>query len=97
MRFKHGDRVQVTGTDITGTVLWHNRTDVLVSVKTDQEKMAVYPDNELTKVMADFVSIDSVFYAAAGSGLIGTSLFIWFTRDSSTPSFTHLQLAATLV
>jgi len=31
-------------------------------------------------VAADFVSINSVFYFAAGMGLIGTSLFIWFTR-----------------
>ncbi len=31
-------------------------------------------------VMADFVSINSVFYFAASMGLIGTSLFIWFTR-----------------
>jgi len=31
-------------------------------------------------VAADFVSINSVFYFAAGIGLIGTSLFIWFTR-----------------
>ena len=31
-------------------------------------------------VMADFVSINSVFYFAAGMGLIGTSLFIWFTK-----------------
>ena len=31
-------------------------------------------------VMADFVSINSVFYFAAGMGLAGTGLFIWFTR-----------------
>jgi len=31
-------------------------------------------------VAADFVSINSVFYFAVGMGLIGTSLFIWFTR-----------------
>jgi len=31
-------------------------------------------------VVADFVNINSVFYFAAGMGLIGTSLFIWFTR-----------------
>ena len=31
-------------------------------------------------VIADFVNINSVFYFAAGMGLIGTSLFIWFTR-----------------
>ena len=31
-------------------------------------------------VMTDFVSINSVFYFAAGMGLVGTSLFIWFTR-----------------
>jgi len=31
-------------------------------------------------VMTDFVSINSVFYFAAGMGLIGTSLFIWFTK-----------------
>ena len=31
-------------------------------------------------LMADFVSINSVFYFVAGVGLIGTSLFIWFSR-----------------
>jgi len=31
-------------------------------------------------VVADFVSINSVFYFAAGMGLTGTGLFIWFTR-----------------
>ena len=31
-------------------------------------------------VIADFVSINSVFYFGASMGLIGTSLFIWFTR-----------------
>ncbi len=31
-------------------------------------------------VIADFVSINSVFYFAAGMGLAGTSLFIWLTR-----------------
>jgi len=31
-------------------------------------------------VIADFVNINSVFYFAAGMGLIGISLFIWFTR-----------------
>ena len=31
-------------------------------------------------VMADFVNINSVFYCAAGVGLIGTGLFIWFSR-----------------
>ena len=32
-------------------------------------------------VITDFVSINSVFYFAAGMGLIGTSLFIWFTKN----------------
>lgn len=32
-------------------------------------------------VIADFVNINSVFYFAAGMGLIGTSLFIWFTKN----------------
>lgn len=32
-------------------------------------------------VVADFVNIDSVFYLAAGMGLAGTSLFIWFTKE----------------
>ena len=31
-------------------------------------------------VIADFVSTNSVFYFAAGMGIAGTSLFIWFTR-----------------
>jgi len=31
-------------------------------------------------MLADFVSINSVFYFAAGMGLAGTGLFIWFTR-----------------
>ena len=31
-------------------------------------------------VMADFVNINSVFYCAAGVGLIGISLFSWFSR-----------------
>ncbi len=31
-------------------------------------------------VMADFVSIDSVFYFAAGIGLIGACLFAWFSK-----------------
>jgi len=31
-------------------------------------------------VVADFVSINSVFYFAAGMELAGTSLFIWFTK-----------------
>ncbi len=31
-------------------------------------------------IIADFVNISSVFYCAAGMGLAGTSLFIWFTR-----------------
>jgi len=31
-------------------------------------------------VVADFVNINSVFYFAASMGLIGISLFIWFTR-----------------
>ena len=31
-------------------------------------------------IIADFVNINSVFYFAAGMGLIGTSLFIWFSR-----------------
>ena len=40
--------------------------------------MAVGP--LLGGVVADFVNINSVFYFAAGMGLAGTSLFIWFTR-----------------
>ncbi len=31
-------------------------------------------------VLADFVSISSVFYFAAGMSLIGTGLFVWFTK-----------------
>ncbi len=31
-------------------------------------------------VVADFVNINSVFYFAAAMGLVGTSLFIWFTK-----------------
>lgn len=31
-------------------------------------------------VIADFVSINSVFYFAAGMGLIGTGLFAWFSQ-----------------
>jgi DHA1 family multidrug resistance protein-like MFS transporter len=31
-------------------------------------------------VVADFVNIDSVFYVAAGMGVIGTGLLIWFSR-----------------
>jgi len=31
-------------------------------------------------MMVDWVSINSVFYFAAGMGLVGTSLFAWFTR-----------------
>ena len=31
-------------------------------------------------VIADFANINSVFYFAAGMGLIGTILSIWFTR-----------------
>ncbi|MBA7684356.1 Bacillibactin exporter [subsurface metagenome] len=31
-------------------------------------------------VIADLANINSVFYFGAGMGLIGTSLFIWFTR-----------------
>jgi len=31
-------------------------------------------------VAADFININSVFYFAAGMGLVGTSLFIWFTK-----------------
>ena len=30
--------------------------------------------------LADYVSISSVFYFAAGIGLVGTGLFVWFTR-----------------
>ena len=30
--------------------------------------------------LADYVSINSVFYFAAGIGLVGTALFMWFTR-----------------
>ncbi len=31
-------------------------------------------------VIADFINIDSVFYFGAAIGLIGTTLFIWFTK-----------------
>jgi len=34
----------------------------------------------LSGVVADFVSINSVFYTAAGMGVIGTGLLIWFSR-----------------
>ena len=34
----------------------------------------------LSGVIADSMSINSVFYNAAGMGVIGTSLFIWFSR-----------------
>jgi len=34
----------------------------------------------LSGVIADFVSINSVFYFGAIMGLIGTGLFVWFTR-----------------
>ena len=34
----------------------------------------------LSGVVADFANINSVFYFAAGIGLVGTSLFAWFTR-----------------
>jgi len=40
--------------------------------------MAVGP--LLGGIVADFVNINSVFYFAAGMGLAGTSLFIWFTK-----------------
>lgn len=30
--------------------------------------------------LVDFLNIDSVFYFAAGVGLIGASLFAWFSR-----------------
>ena len=40
--------------------------------------MAVGP--LLSGVIADFASINSVFYFGASAGLIGTSLFLWFTR-----------------
>ena len=40
--------------------------------------MAIGP--VLGGVIADSVSINSVFYTAAGMGVIGTSLFIWFSR-----------------
>jgi len=40
--------------------------------------MAVGP--LLSGVIADYVSINSVFYFGAFAGLIGTALFIWFTR-----------------
>jgi DHA1 family multidrug resistance protein-like MFS transporter len=40
--------------------------------------MAVGP--LLSGVLADYVSINSVFYFGAFAGLIGTALFIWFTR-----------------
>ena len=34
----------------------------------------------LSGVVADFASINSVFYTAAGIGVIGTGLLIWFSR-----------------
>jgi len=34
----------------------------------------------LSGVIADFVNIDSVFYFGAAMGLVGTTLFIWFTK-----------------
>jgi len=34
----------------------------------------------LSGVIADLVNISSVFYFAAGMGLVGTSLFVWFTK-----------------
>ena len=34
----------------------------------------------LSGVVADFASINSVFYTAAGMGVIGTGLLIWFSR-----------------
>jgi len=34
----------------------------------------------LSGVIADLANINSVFYFGAGMGLVGTSLFIWFTR-----------------
>jgi len=34
----------------------------------------------LAGAMADLVDVNSVFYSGAAIGLIGTSLFIWFTR-----------------
>ena len=34
----------------------------------------------LSGVTVDFININSAFYFAAGAGLIGTFLFIWFTR-----------------
>ena len=40
--------------------------------------MAVGPI--LGGLVADLVNINSVFYFAAGTGLLGTALFVWFTR-----------------
>jgi MFS family permease len=34
----------------------------------------------LSGVIADYISVNSVFYFGALAGLIGTGLFIWFTR-----------------
>jgi len=34
----------------------------------------------LSGVIADLANLDSVFYFAASMGLVGTSLFVWFTR-----------------
>ena len=34
----------------------------------------------LSGIIADFASINSVFYFGASAGLIGTCLFVWFTR-----------------
>ena len=44
--------------------------------------MAVGP--LLSGVIADYVSIKSVFYFGAMIGFIGTGLFIWFTRQNQT-------------
>ncbi len=40
--------------------------------------MAVGP--LIAGLILDFVNINSVFYFGAGIGLLGTALFMWFTR-----------------
>jgi len=38
-------------------------------------------------VVADFINVNSVFYCGAMVGVIGTILFIWFTRRYQRPAF----------
>ncbi|MFH1031898.1 MAG: MFS transporter [Chloroflexota bacterium] len=39
----------------------------------------------LSGVVADIADVNSVFYMAAGMGIIGTGLLVWFTRKRLTP------------